>query len=306
MEHEIPWASCVTTRTLILYLERIGKDTDIEYQEILSGVGYLDRIEDPKVFLKDYNNWVPIHVLRKLCQTAEKVTGNKEVTYLSARDYCLPHQAPPILEVIVKLSNNIEQIMICSNLWAGGYTNYLKSQCLKPSFSDGSELIYLSRFGLNAEPWLSSIQLLRGFFEGFTKLFDYIEDVSCIEEISQVKIETIIREFGNYHVEKDRDKLSVFDSSSKKELVTARRVHLRYDVITLAHEYPTSPEDLVVYPKNGKATILSLQKETNAENWEDENAVYEIVHEGTLHSGSLKIYISKRPTLQCTLFPLSV
>jgi len=288
MEHEIPWASCVTTRTLILYLERIGKDTDIEYQEILSGVGYLDRIEDPKVFLKDYNNWIPIHVLRKLCQTAEKVTGNKEVTYLAARDYCLPHQAPPILEVIVKLSNNIEQIMICSNLWAGGYTNYLKSQCLKPSFSDGSELIYLSRFGLNAEPWLSSIQLLRGFFEGFTKLFDYIEDVSCIEEISQVKIETIIREFGNYHVEKDRDKLSVFDSSSKKELVTARRVHLRYDVITLAHEYPTSPEDLVVYPKNGKATILSLQKETNAENWEDENAVYEIVHEGTLHSGSLK------------------
>jgi len=288
MEHEIPWASCVTTRTLILYLERIGKDTNIEYQEILSGVGYLEKIEDPKVFLKDYNNWVPIHVLRKLCQAAEKVTGNKEVTYLAARDYCLPHQAPPILEVIVKLSNNIEQIMLYSNLWAGGYTNYLKSQCLKPSFSDGSELIYLSRFGLNAEPWLSSIQLLRGVFEGFTKLFDYIEDVSCIEEISQVKIETIIREFGNYHVEKDRDKLSVFDSSSKKELVTARRVHLRYDVITLAHENPTSPEDLVVYPKNGKATILSLQKETNAENWEDENAVYEIVHEGTLHSGSLK------------------
>jgi DNA-binding NtrC family response regulator len=288
MGHEIPWASCVTTRTLILYLERIGKDTDIEYQEILSGVGYLDKIDDPKGFLKDCNNWVPIHVIRKLCQTAEKVTGNKEATYLAARDYCLPHQAPPILEVIVKLSNNIEQIMFCSNLWAGGYTNYLKSQCLKPSFSDGSELIYLSRFGLNAEPWLSSIQLLRGVFEGFTKLFDYIEDVFCIEEISQVKIETIIKEFDNYYVEKGRDKLSVFDSSSKKELITARRVHLRYDVITLTNEYPLSPEDLVVYPKNGKVTILSLQKETNAENWEDENAVYEIVKGGTLHSGSVK------------------
>jgi two-component system, NtrC family, response regulator AtoC len=288
MDYETPWASCVTTMTLILYLERIGKETDIEYQEILSGVGDLDKIEDPKAFLKDYNNWVPIHVLRKLCQMAERVTGNKEVTYLAARDYCLPHQAPPILEVIVKLSNNIEQIMFCSNLWAGGYTNYLQSQCLKPSVSDGSELIYLSRFGLNAEPWLSSIQLLRGVFEGFTKLFDYIEDVSCIEEISQVKIETVIKEFGNYYVERDRDKLSVFDSSSKKELVTARRVYLRYDVITLAHEYPTSSEDLVVYPKNGKVTILSLQKETNPDNKKDENAVYEIVQGGTLHSGPVK------------------
>jgi len=288
MDHETPWANCVTTRTLILYLERIGNDAAIDYHEILSGIGSLDRIEDPKAFLKDYNNWVPIHVLRKLCQMAEEVTGNKEVTYLAAKDYCLPQQAPPILEVIVKLSNNIEQIMLYSNLWAGGYTNYLKSQCLKPPVSDGSELIYLSRFGLNAEPSLSSIQFLRGLFEGFTKLFDYIEDVSCIEEISQVKIETIVREFGNYYIKKKSDQLSILESTSKKELVTARKIHLRYEDNTITHDYPTPPEDLVVYPKHGKVTILSLQKETNAENWEEGNAAYEIVHEGTLHNDLVK------------------
>jgi hypothetical protein len=170
---------------LVLYLERVGDDKAIDYHEILSGIGSRDRIEDPKAFLKDYNNWVPLHVLRNLIRTAEKVTGNKEVTYLAARDYFRPHQAPSLLEVIAKLLNSVEQIMLYSNLWAGGYTNYLKSQCFKPSVSDGSELILLSRFGLNVEPWLGSIQILRGIFEGFTKLFDYVEDVSCIEEIGK-------------------------------------------------------------------------------------------------------------------------
>jgi transcriptional regulator with PAS, ATPase and Fis domain len=223
-----------------------------------------------------------------LIRSAEKVTGNKEVTYLAARDYFRPHQAPSLLEVIAKLLNNTEQIMLCSNLWTGGYTNYLKSQCLKPSVSNGSELILLSRFGLNAEPWLGSIQFFRGISEGFTKLFDYIEDASCTEEISQVKIETITREFGNYCIKKKSDQLSILESASKKELVTARRVHLRSEVNSFTHDYPVPPEDLVVYPKHGKVTILSLQKETNPDHCEKQNEVYEIVHEGTLHSGPLR------------------
>jgi len=79
MGHEIPWASCFATKTLVLYLERIGKDTAVDYHEVLSDIGSQDRIEDPKAFLKDYNNWVPLHVLRNLIRISEKVTGNKEV-----------------------------------------------------------------------------------------------------------------------------------------------------------------------------------------------------------------------------------
>ncbi len=288
MEYEIPWASCFTTRTLILYLERIEKDKAIDYDKILRGVGFLDRIEDPEVFLKNYNNWVPVYILRNLIRASEKVTGIKEVSYLAAIDYFRPRQSLSLLEVIVKLLNNVEKTMLYSGLWAGGFTNYLKSQCFKPSVSEGSELILLSRFGLNTEPWIGSIQLYRGIVEGHTKLFDDVENVSCFEEISQVKIETIISEFGNYYIEKKGDQLSILESTSKKELVTARRVHLRSEGCSFIYDYHTHLEDLVVYPKHGKVTILSTQKETNPDHYEKQNAVYEIVHEGTLHRGTLK------------------
>lgn len=293
MEPEIPWSSCFLTRMLILHLERIGKDATLDCRELLSDVDYLRRIADPKAFLKDYNNWVPDHVVRNLIRAAGKATGGKEVAYLAAKNYFRSNQTPSLLEIIARLLNDMEQILLCSNLWAGGYTNYLKLQCVMPSVSDGSDVIVLSHFGLNVEPLPENINFIRGNYEGFTQLFDYVEDAVCIEEISQVKIETLIREFGNYHVEKHGDQLSIIESASKKEAAAAGRVYLRSETIPFPRGDATSQEGLVVNPKHGKVTLLTPQIEANPDHGKEENAAYEIAREGTLQTGRIRYALQR-------------
>lgn len=296
MNHETPWTSCFLTRMLIIHLEQMGKDAAIDYHEVLSGVDYLKRIADPKAFLKDYNNWVPDPVVRNLIQAAEKATGTKEVAYLAAKNYFRTNQAPSLLEIIAKLLNNMEQILLSSNLWAGGYTNYLKLQCVMPSVSEGSEVIFLSHFGLEVEPLPENIHLIRGNYEGFTQLFDDVEDAACIEEISQVKMETLIKDFPNYHIEKREDRLTILDAALKKEPVTAKRVYLKSEVLPFPHDDPTSQEGLVVQPRQGKITVLTPHHETNPSRCKEGNAAYEIIHEGTLQTGRIR-YVFQRGQL---------
>lgn len=214
---ETPWTTCFLARMLILYLEGLGKDGVIDYKDILSGTDY-SHINDPKAFLKDYNNWVPHHVLKRLIQTAEKAAGSKEVTYVAARNYFNLNHSNSLLEIIARLLNNMDQILLCSSLWAKGYTNYLRLQCLKPPVSDRSEVILLSQFGLKVEPMVGNINLIRGNYEGFIGLFDHITSATCTEELSQLKIETIIKEFKGYKIDEREDKLFISETISKKEV----------------------------------------------------------------------------------------
>jgi len=288
MDPQIPWTSCFLTRMLILHLERLGKDAAIDYHRVLEGVDYLKRIADPKAFLKDYNNWVPDQVVRNLIQAAEKATGDKAVAYWAAKNYFRSNETPSLLEIIAKLLNNMEQILLCSNLWAGGYTNYLKLQCFMPSASEGPNVIFLSHFGLNVEPLPENINLIRGNYEGFTQLFDYVGNATCVEEISQVKIENLIKEFGNYHIEKREDRLSVIESGLKKKVAEARRVYLKSETVPFSYADPTSQEGLVLNPKNGKVIVLTPRIETNPDRRKEENAAYEVVQEGMLQAGRMQ------------------
>ncbi|MFQ5328420.1 MAG: sigma-54 interaction domain-containing protein [Thermodesulfobacteriota bacterium] len=290
MEHETPWVSCFLTRMIILHLEESGEDSAIDYQAILHGSDSPNRADDPKGFLKDYNNWVPHHALVRLIQAAEEATGSKEVTYLAGRSYFRPRQAPSILELIMKLLNNVEQILLYSNLWAGGYTNYLKLQSVKPAKAGHSELIILSRFGLDVKPLIGSVNLIRGNYEGFARLFDYVDDTACGEEVSQLELETIVREFGNYRLEQSGESVSIVESATGDVAVTARRAFLESEEITIPHDTLVDNEELVVAPIDGTASIIAPQKKTaqaSAQELGDEDGVYEIVRGGTLKSGPL-------------------
>ncbi|NOS35590.1 MAG: AAA domain-containing protein [Deltaproteobacteria bacterium] len=291
MEHETPWVSCFLTRMVILHLEETGEDSAIDYQAILHGSNPSNRIDDPKGFLKDYNNWVPHHILVNLIQAAEEAAGSKEVTYLAGRNYFRPRQAPSILELIMKLLNNVEQILLYSNLWAGGYTNYLKLQSVKARDTEPSELIILSRFGLNVEPLIGSINLIRGNYEGFTRLFDYVDETACIEEVSQLKLETIVREFDGYRIEKSGERISIVESATGNVAVTAQRAFLQGEQIPIPHDTLVDNKELVVAPSDGKASIITplkkMTQETNEAYQKEENGVYEIVSGGTLKNGPL-------------------
>lgn len=293
MSEESSWTTCFLTRMLILYLEQIGKGEGIDYDQVLKGEDRLDRMDDPKAFLADHNNWVPHYVLKNLIEAAEKAAGSKEVAYLAAKNYFRSNRSPSFLEIIANLLDNMEQALICSNHWATGYTNYLKLQCvMAPDAGQPSEVVFLSQFGLNVEPAIGNIQLILGNIEGTANAFDPEAGLTCVEEVSQLKIESMAKEFKGCRVEKRPDQIGIFNSSNR-ELVTAKKVYLRPETFSAYSIGPTSGEELVVAPEKGKVRIIGLVKEENPNEWDRKNSAYEIVKEGTLRSGDLTFPFQK-------------
>lgn len=287
MDQETPWTTCLLTRMLILYLERIGKGNEIDYREILSGENRLNPIADPKAFLSDHNNWVPHHILKDLIEAAENAAGTKEITYLAAKDYFQAGYGPSVLEIIAKLQNQMEQALYCSNLWATGFANYFKLQCLSPSEPHPSEAILLSQFGSNVEPIVGNFGFIRGNYEGLTKLFQVVEEARCIEEVSQLKLQNLIREFGGYQIQKREGRIAVVESGTKKEVIIARAVSLRTEILSTSPDNPAKTEGLILYPEEGRLKVLTAHAEDDPDRCDKGNNAYEIVQGGTLRAGSL-------------------
>ncbi|HLG21589.1 MAG TPA: sigma-54 dependent transcriptional regulator, partial [Candidatus Manganitrophaceae bacterium] len=124
-------------------------------------------------------------------------------------------------------------------------------------------------------------------------LFDCITDAACSEEISQVKIETVAKEFGSYRIEQRNDQLSILENDSKREVVAARKVFLKSETIPLSENKLGRGDGLVVSPKNKSLTVLTPGIEENPTHWKRENAAYQIVHEGTLQAGPLRFPFQK-------------
>lgn len=297
---ESPWTTCFLTRMVILYLEEIGKDRAVDYDAVLKGDDQLSRIDNPKRFLKDDNNWVPHYVLKNLIRAAEEACGSKEAAYLAAKRYFKPNQSHSFLEIIARLLNNIEQAFTCSNQWATSYTNYLKLQCLMPSGANQSEVVFLSRFGLNVEPLIGNIQLIRGNIEGFAGMFEQAENPVCLEEISQLKIESVTKEFKDYRIEKRGDQLTILNAAGRA-VVTAKKVFLKEEAFSTT-SIGTPVEECVVPPKEGKVWIMGPAKEEdpNEPNRpgkgaadKNKNMAYEILQEGILQSERLSFVFQK-------------
>lgn len=293
MNPEIPWASCFLSRMLILYLERIGKDNEIDYHGVFRKAAKPIGMDDPKAFLKDYNNWVPSEVLGSLIRAAEKATGNIEIAYLAAKAYFQTNRAPSLLEIIARLLNNIEHILLCSNLWAGAYTNYLKLQCIRPPDSVESEVIFLSQFGSGVEPLPGNIHLIRGNYEGFTQLFDYVLEAACLEEISQIKLEVLARNFGSYHIKKEKDRLLIIETHSQKPIVEARKAFLTTETIPCKENEKANSEGKIVNLKRGMAGILAPRIETDPKRFNDAHEVYEIVRGGKLQNEGVSYTLTR-------------
>lgn len=293
MDQETPWTTCLLTRMLILHLERIGKGDDIDYHEILSGENRLNPIADPKAFLSDHNNWVPHHILKNLIFAAENAGGTKEITYLAAKEYFQAGYGPSVLEIIAKLQNQMEQALYCSNLWATGFANYFKLQCLPLSETQRPEAILLSQFGPNVEPILGNFGFIRGNYEGLTKLFPVVEEARCIEEVSQLKLQNLIREFGGYQIQKRDGRIAVIENASKREVIIAREVSLRTELFSTSPDHPAITEGLILHPQGGELNVLAPEVEEDPERYQKENSAYEIVKGGTLQAGPLAFTLAR-------------
>ena len=296
VEENQPWATCLFTDILLSYLEESGvTDTSIDYAALFSGVEGIEIPHDPKAFLKDVNNWAPLPVYRELLSQCEKISGKKDVAYHAARAYFDPGKKhlPSLVELIMRVLNDLRSALVCSNLWGTVQTNYLKMQSFERSDST-SELYMLAKFGENARPTPGAIHLVRGICEGLACRYPFIEKVECLEEISQVRIVDIIEEFPDFKVVEAGNEATICHREAERPAVTAVKIPLRSEIISLSREFLLNPpEATVVAPQDGEIRVLTKAEETDPRNRAGSVWAYKIVRPGTVSHGTLSYSFEK-------------
>jgi DNA-binding NtrC family response regulator len=289
MEEHQPWVTCYLTDMLRSYArEVLDVEEHLDYFALFRGVQGLEAPRDPKLYLSDVGNWVPLSVLRELELQCEQISGKKDIAYHAAKAYFTPGKRPfpSLFEMIVQILNDVRSALAFSSVWGAAQTNYLKLQSFEKTGAQ-RELFILAQFAANAGPSIGALHLLRGFCEGFPQLYPLIERVECSEEISQLRIEHAVGEFPDYAVRRDGDALTVHLRSSPEPVVRAVKVRLATERVELAQDFLESPADAaVVAPKEGRIEVITGREAPRAVDGEAPFA-YRIEKPGTLSSGPL-------------------
>lgn len=285
MDEKQPWATCLFTDILLCYLEEtVGGEKAIDYPGLFRGVEGLEMPPNPESFLKDVTNWVPLTVLRELMLQCEKISGKKDFAYHAARAYFDPgkKQLPSLFEIILRVLNDVRSVLICANLWGAVQTNYLKLQSFEKK-GESSGLYMLAQFDESARPSLRAMQLLRGICEGFSRSYPFIQDVQCVEEISQLQIADIIREFTDFTVTSEGNRLSIRNRKAEKSLVEAVKVPLKSEIVPLSEEFMVNmPAEIVVAPRDGQISVVTNLEETDSRRQASAVRAYKIIKAGVL------------------------
>lgn len=282
-----PWVTGFLTNLLITYLEKhfSEKEAQIDYRDLLSIFEGFENIKAPKEILKNVNNWIPHEILREIIKISEEISGNKRVTYDATMEYfdLSKKRLPSILEIIAITMPDVRKAIICSDMWASAYTNYLRLQSFQQRESD-KEIYILSKFGGGVRPRIGNCLLLKGNYEGFIRLYDFVNDATFDEEISELKIEDIVNEFKGYRVFDEDNSLLIVDSRDHLIVKTDR-------VSLISEEYPSpweyrfrSTDSFIASPSDGFIRVLTSKPASRCSGWD---GCYMIREGGTVSSGSL-------------------
>jgi DNA-binding NtrC family response regulator len=288
-EEKQPWVSCFLTDILLSHLEETlqGK-TGIDYPSLFREAEGIEAPTDPKSFLKDISNWVPLTILRELLWQCEQVSGRKDIAYHAAKAYFDPGKKDflSVFKILFRVLNDVRSVLVCSNLWAAVQTNYLKLQSFERPGSRPS-LYLLAQFGENARPAIGSMQLVRGICEGSSRLYS-LDDMQCIEEISQLRIDNILREFPDYATATKGDHLEIRHRSSQRSVVEAMKIPLGSEVVSLLSDFWLAmPDAVVVPPQDGRIRVLTNSEEADPRRKPQAVWAYKIVRPGIVSSGNL-------------------
>jgi DNA-binding NtrC family response regulator len=288
METPQPWVTCFLTDILLTYLEeRYPAKAAIDYAALFRSTDGFVAPPDPQTFLRHGNNWVPLAVLRELVIQCERITGRKDVPYLAARAYFEHgrHELLTVYEIIFRVLNDVRSVVLFSHLWATVHTNYLRLQSFETQ-APRPILHMLAQFAGNVRPAVGSIQLVRGLAEGFPRLYSFIEDLHCIEEISQLRIEDIVREFPEYRVTVRGDHLAIHAAGAPQPVVEARRTALASETVPLPPDILMDTPDVVVKAtRSGTIRVLTNRDEADPLERSRASLAYRIVRPGTIGRG---------------------
>ncbi len=187
---------------VIRYMDGLdGAAGRMDYHRVMGVVEGFDHIRDPKAFLLDPNNWVPHAVLRELIRRSEEASGCKDVTYRASLSFFASTEGrqPTLIETVARYLGDVDAVVRCSGMWATAYSNYLRMQAFaRPG--EPRTLYILVRFLPPVEPQIGNSLLVRGNIEGFSQLYPFVDSVSCEEQHSQLRLETIVAEFGGAYL----------------------------------------------------------------------------------------------------------
>ena len=284
-----PWITCHLTDILLSYIKELnGGKVPVDYAQLFKGAEGFDLPTDPESFMTDATNWAPLSVLRELELQGERISGRKDFAYQAARAYFNPGKKdlPSLIEIIVRVLNDVRSTLIFCNLWGTAQANYIRLQSFEKNTPE-TQFYVLAQFDPAGQPALGSIYLLRGFVEGFPRLYPFIDEAHCIEEISQVRIADILWEFPDYKLTTEGDELAVCQNPSKKAVVKAVKVGLKSETVHLSPEFiQAAPDAVVLPPHNGQIEVLT--KEVGENSQTTGVAVYRIVQGGELRRGPLR------------------
>ena len=225
-----PWITCLQSGILIRHLETRYPDqvSTVNFQQVMEKAESLQEIHDAKAFLSDSSNWIPLQVFGELIKACELASGEKDFTYQAA----LAHYeyaktgVVTLLETIVLLLNDVESVFRPIGNWASAYTNYLQLQ----SFTcpgESQALHILSRYLPPVEPVFGNVRLSLGNFEGIAKLNPSVSSVTCEELYSQLRLETLVGEFGDAYVMVTKgNRIKVVHRSTNEVVISGRTIPL--------------------------------------------------------------------------------
>jgi transcriptional regulator with GAF, ATPase, and Fis domain len=258
------WATTFLTHQLLHYLDAVAPEAvrAIDFDELLTGVEGFEPPDDPVAFLRDPHHWLPEPLLRRALAAAERAAGNKAVAYEAALHYFSRGRSasPSLLELVALAFADVGGMVAHSHLWAGAYTTYLRLQALVPrpspaSPDDEHHIWLLSRIDPGVPPILSAHHFLRGNYEGFTRLYDWVETVACEPDFLQLSLEDIAAECEGASVRWEGETVRLHDAAGAV-VAEGRGVTLKEARIVLDPAAPVGEKTAVIAPLQEQTAAL--------------------------------------------------
>ena len=300
-----PWITCLQSGILIRHLETRYPEqaSKVDLQRVMGAAESFQEIQDARAFLTDASNWIPHSVFRELIKSCELATGQKDFTYQAALAYyeTVKTQSPTLIETIAILLNDVESMFRSVGDWASAYTNYLQLQSfIRPDEVQTSHI--LSHYLPPVDPGLGNMNLVQGNIEGIAKLDPTVETVACEEIYSQMRLETLVNEFGDaYNVSSKNDRITVARRSTGDVVIVGRAITLVPELVPVKQDRGPAPQPheeqliAIIDPQN-RLTVWTVGDTSRppkdlAPNPESLCTAVRIERGGTLSAGSLSTTI---------------
>jgi transcriptional regulator with GAF, ATPase, and Fis domain len=300
-----PWITCLQSGMLIRHLEARYPEqaSKVDLKRVMGVAESFQEIQDARAFLTDASNWVPVSVFRELIKACELASGEKDFTYLAALAYyeTVKTESPTLIETIAILLNDVESVFRSIGNWASAYTNYLQLQSFVCP-DEAQTLHILSRNLPPFDPVLGNMRLVQGNLEGTAKLDPSVETAICEEAYSQLRLETLVNEFGDaYAMTTKNDRCTVARKSTGEVVITGRTIRLVHTLIPIKADRIPAPhgsDEQLVATLEGKDHLSVWTAEEPARiskaqfpKQDDHCTAIRIEHGGTLSAGSLSTTI---------------